>query len=87
MKNRQFIFEKVSEVVAEVAECDISEITADINLPNELSVDSLMGLEILVMIEKEFNVKLDEDKLEEMTTVNNITNLVLEEMQKEVVLS
>jgi len=39
------------------------------------------------MIEKEFNVKLDEDKLEEMTTVNNITNLVLEEMQKEVVLS
>ncbi len=85
MENRAFIFSKVVEIVAEVAECETDEISADTSLPEELDVDSLMGLEILVMVEKEFGVKLDEDKLHEMTTADNITNLIVEQMKAELV--
>ncbi len=77
MEMRSNVFTRVVDIVAEVAECEVVEIAADTNLPDELEVDSLMGLEILVMVEKEFGVKLEEDQLHLMTTVDNITNLIV----------
>lgn len=71
------VFNKVIDIVAEVAECEPEEISADTSLPDELEVDSLMGLEILVMVEKEFGVKLEEDQLHLMTTADNITKLIV----------
>lgn len=74
---KAIILDQVIEMVAEVVECSPSEITAATNLPDELGIDSLMGLEILVMVERTFAVKLGEDQLHLMTTPENITNLIL----------
>jgi len=74
---REAILEEVIKMVAEVIECEPSEIAATSSLPDELGIDSLMGLEVLVMVERFFGVKLGEDQLHLMTTPENITNLVI----------
>jgi acyl carrier protein len=76
MQNKNQTLEKVKGIIAEVAELDPSSISNDASLPYELGVDSLMGLQILVELEKEFGVELNEEQLLLMTTPNNIVALL-----------
>lgn len=62
----------VHKIVADVIEVEPEELGLDDNLPEEHDVDSLLGLEILVALEKQFRVKIPEAMLQEMTTVNEI---------------
>ena len=64
--------ELVHQIVADVIEVEASELGFEDNLPEEHDVDSLLGLEILVALEKQFKVKIPESMLQEMTTVNQI---------------
>ena len=64
--------ELVHQIVADVIEVEAEELGFDDNLPEEHDVDSLLGLEILVALEKQFKVKIPEAMLQEMTTVNQI---------------
>jgi acyl carrier protein len=84
MKNTELVLQKIIEMVADVAECQIEEVTPDSSLPNELGIDSLMGLEILVRVEREFGIKLEEEQVLQMDTPNNIVNLII---QQEVILA
>lgn len=79
---KQNLFREIAEVLAEVAECDVNEVKMDSNLLNDLGVTSLMGLEILVELEKKYGITLEEDALPLMTTPGNII-LVLEEKFQE----
>ncbi len=79
---KQTLFKEVAEVLAEVAECDVNEVKMDSDLLNDLGVTSLMGLEILVELEKKYGITLEEDSLPLMTTPGNIL-LVLEEKFQE----
>ncbi|NUN99872.1 MAG: acyl carrier protein [Saprospiraceae bacterium] len=74
---REAILEQVIKMVAEVVECEPSEITPNASLPDELGIDSLMGLEVLVMVERFFGIKLGEEQLHLMTTPERITDLVI----------
>lgn len=78
--NREEILTQVIEMVAEVAELEVEEVSADANLPDELGIDSLMGLEILVMVERSFGAKLQEEQLQLMTTPDKITELIIENL-------
>jgi len=74
---KEAILEQVIKMVAEVAECEPSEIAPNSSLPDELGIDSLMGLEVLVMVERFFGIKLGEDQMHLMTTPESITDLVV----------
>jgi acyl carrier protein len=78
MENFKEILNKVSAIVADVAECEVEDVQAESSLPNDLGIDSLMGLEILVRVEKEFGVKLGEEQIMLMDTPHNITQLILQ---------
>ncbi len=74
------LLDEIAEIIAPIAECDIADVTPDVNLPNTLGVDSLRGLEIMVMIERKFKVKLSEERLQEMTTPKRIANMITEQL-------
>jgi acyl carrier protein len=78
MENFKEILNKVAAIVADVAECEVEDVQAESSLPNDLGIDSLMGLEILVRVEKEFGVKLGEEQIMLMDTPHNITQLILQ---------
>ncbi len=61
--------EELRAIIAEIAEIDDpSRITDDANLYQELGVDSMQALEIVLELEKRFNVAIPEAKLKEIKT-------------------
>jgi acyl carrier protein len=80
----EILFENVAEILTQVSECDINNIQLDTNLADDIGVSSLMGLEILVMLERKYELKLEEEILFKMTTPRNIMDILQEEMKKKV---
>jgi acyl carrier protein len=74
----EILFEDVAEILADVAECDVTEIEPDSDLADDLGISSLMGLEILVMLERKYGLKLGEEVLFKMTTPQKIIDLLTE---------
>lgn len=46
------------------------------NLISEAGIDSLMALRILASIEKDFDVRIPDDQLAQMTTVDSIVHFI-----------
>ncbi|BAP30987.1 acyl carrier protein [Chryseobacterium panacisoli] len=79
MENQE-LFNKVYAILADIAECDINMIKPDTDLLNEIGVTSLMGLEVLVELEREFDISLDEGILIKMKTPKDIVDVLEEEL-------
>lgn len=80
MENQEEVYEKVYEIIADIAECDVNDLSPDTDLSNEMGVTSLMGLEVLVELERNFEVSLDEEILIKMTTPKDIVAILNEEL-------
>lgn len=73
---------KILQIVAEVSEMNIEEITFHSELVDDLEIDSMMSLEILTRLEKEFNISLSEEDFAKFDTVNDIISLVGEKINE-----
>jgi acyl carrier protein len=60
----------VKDLIADIIEVDVASLDSDANLVEDLGMDSMMALEILASLEKRFKIKLPEDELPKITTVN-----------------
>ena len=60
----------VKELIAEIIEMEPNEIDPDAHLVEDLGMDSMMALEILASLEKKYKIKLPEEDLPKITTVN-----------------
>ncbi len=62
----------VRKIVAEVLEVEPDTIQPDAQLVEDLGMDSMKALEILAAIEKRFRIKVPEDNLPKLTTLNRV---------------
>ncbi len=62
--------QEVKELIAEIIEMEPNEINPDAHLVEDLGMDSMMALEILASLEKKYKIKLPEEDLPKITTVN-----------------
>ena len=67
---------KIRDVVAKAIDRNPQTIGLTDNLPEKHNVDSLLGLEILVALEKHLKVKIPESMMVEMTSVEKIAEYV-----------
>ena len=67
---------RIAAIVAKIAEKDEAVIQANTDLREELGIDSMMGLEIMFGVEKEFKVHLKEEDLPKMRTISGIIGLL-----------
>lgn len=74
--NREEIEVKVKEIVAEKAECEISEVNDQTNLEETLGMDSLDRVELLMEIEKEFGITIPDDDADKVITTKDCVDLV-----------
>lgn len=74
--NREEIEVKVKEIVAEKAECEISEVNDHTNLEETLGMDSLDRVELLMEIEKEFGITIPDDDADKVITTKDCVDLV-----------
>lgn len=80
MKNQEEVYSKVYEILADIAECEVKDFSPDTDLLNEMGITSLMGLEILVELERNYQISLDEELLVKMSTPRNIVDILIEEL-------
>ena len=74
--NREEIEAKVKEIVAEKAECEISEVNDQTNLEETLGMDSLDRVELLLDMEKEFGIFIPDDDADKVITTKDCVDLV-----------
>lgn len=75
--NREEIEAKVKEIVAEKAECEISEVNDQTNLEETLGMDSIDRVELIMEIEKEFSITIPDDEAEKAITTKDCVDLVV----------
>ncbi len=69
-------FEKLKEVIANVLNVDVNEITMDSTFTDDLGADSLDVFQIIMGIEDEFDVKIDAELAEKTSTVGEAVELL-----------
>ena len=65
----------VRQLIAEIIEMESAQIEPDANLVEDLGMDSMMALEILAALEKKYKIKIPEEDLPKITTVNRAIDL------------
>nr|WP_314278415.1 acyl carrier protein [uncultured Peptostreptococcus sp.] len=71
------MFDRIKEIIVEQLNIDDSDfITMDTNLQEDLDADSLDAVEIIMNIEEEFDIKVDDDELENIKTIGDIVKYV-----------
>ena len=70
--------ERLREIIAEVAEIDDVPEEAPFR---ELGIDSMMAIEIVAEVEREYKLSIPEDELQDLTNLNRVYEKVLSKMR------
>ena len=73
--------EELRSLIAEIAEIDT--IPDDTHF-KDLGIDSMMGVEIVAAIERQYHVKFEDSELAEVSTLNRSYSLVLGKLGQKV---
>ena len=68
--------QKIKEILAEELSVDIEEINLDTNLKDDLNADSIDMMQVIDVLEQEFDVEVDTSELANIQTVGDILKYI-----------
>ena len=74
---REQIYNDVIRILSTDLEVSVEEIANDTDLNTELPFDSLQLYEFVIDLEENFNIKLPDEMLDQMKTVDDIVSLIM----------
>lgn len=69
-------FQKLQKIIAEVLSIDDTDIVQEMSFIDDLGADSLELFQILMGVEKEFDISIDEDTLKDVITVGDLLEII-----------
>jgi len=72
---------KVKAIIVEKLGVDESEVTPEASFTNDLGADSLDTVELIMELEKEFNVSIPDDQAEKISTVGQAVKFLEEQLK------
>ena len=69
-------FDKIKEIMVDTLACDENKITPEASIADDLSIDSLDAVEIVMALEEEFGIKIPDEELGKLKTVQDIVDTV-----------
>tara|TARA_B100001175_G_C19405362_1_gene588378 strand:+ start:455 stop:697 length:243 start_codon:yes stop_codon:yes gene_type:complete len=69
-------FERFSKCAVEVLSVDAAQVTMEASFADDLDADSLDLVELVMALEEEFDVTVEEEELEGITTIGAAFNLI-----------
>ena len=69
-------FEKLQKIIAEVLNLSEEEISPDSTFVDDLGADSLDVFQIIMGIEEEFDIEIDNEEAEKITTVQDAVDQI-----------
>ena len=70
------MLEKIKELLAKQLRIDIDTIADDSNIIEDLGADSLDIVELIMGIEEEFDIEIDNEEAEKITTVQDAVDQI-----------
>jgi acyl carrier protein len=67
---------EVTHLISRIIKIPEDKINLEANIFNDLGVDSLLGVEIFADLDKKYGLSLDEDKIKNINTLNDIIEMV-----------
>ena len=74
------IREKVTAIIVDKLGVDASEVNDEAGFTNDLGADSLDTVEIMMALEEKFEITLDEEGAESITTVQEAADMIAAQM-------
>ena len=81
-KEMSDIASKVKAIIVEKLGVDESEVTPEASFTNDLGADSLDTVELIMELEKEFNVSITDEQAENITTVGQAISYLEDQVGK-----
>ena len=72
------LIEKVNNILSEEFEVEVSEMTPDANIKQTLQLDSLSIVDMVALIENEFQVKIKPAEVSQLTTFGKLYDYIAE---------
>ena len=69
------ISDSIRQLIADKAKLPLSEVTNDLNL-EESGLDSFARVELILAIEKQFDVEFSDSESADITTIDDLVNLI-----------
>lgn len=71
-------FEKIAEIIAEKFDIDVNEVKLTTNIFDDLGADSLDIVDMLMMLEDQYNVTIPDEIAMEIKTIGDVVNYIEE---------
>ena len=71
-------FEKLQQIIADVLNVDVNEITPETTFVDDLGADSLDVFQIIMGIEDEFDIEIPQEAAEQIVTVGDAAEKIKE---------
>ena len=72
------IAENVFEVVSRLLKYEISDLSLETNLRKDLNADSIDSVEVIFELEDIYEIKIEDEVAEELTTISSIVDVITE---------
>ena len=69
--------EKLKEIIADVLNVEVNDITEDTTFVDDLGADSLDIFQIIMGIEETFDIEIDNDDAEQISTVGDAVEQIM----------
>ncbi len=67
---------RLQKLISDELAIDIDKVIPDADLFDDLNFDSLDTVEMIISIESEFDIEIDDDDIDDLRTVRQISDLV-----------
>ena len=80
--DRDSVRKEVIDIVSEVLDIPVENITEDMELDSDLRIDSLALYEIVVEVEEKFSMRISNDEADELCTVGEAIDFITDRAGK-----
>ena len=70
--------ERILEIIAEQVNRSVDELDPSMDFIDDLNMDSIELVELIMSVEDEFDIEIDEDRLEKVRSIGNVLDLLEE---------
>ncbi len=72
------VMDKVKRILSEQFDVDMSDLTDNTNIEEDLGADSVEVIDLLMSLEDEFDVEIPDEAIDEIRTVGELTAYIEE---------
>ena len=76
LKRKDMIFDDIVRELTQTLNMSPTDITVDLSLRNNLILDSLQLYELVIDMEEAYNIRLPDELLDEIDTIQDVVDLV-----------